>query len=259
MEWSLAVDPPGLVPARGRSLLASGAGGRVHDSRGGADRWPWSWRWISHGEVRASTVPDRGWPRPAGAVARPCCSGRDRSPRIATSRARSRRPTDRRGGADVVGRGRHPRWSRQRAGHVRRHGRLAGSCTDVAKPLPSPANRSTGLRAGCCPTDQVVGRRSCAVWRPLPGLLMRTGLLGQRPSGISSDLPGSGIGSFVETSGRWWELSRPGTCAWPGSPARTSGPCSPYRLPVRRRLLRPFGRVEGRRSARVAQRVRWSR
>lgn len=55
-EWSNAAKPPGLIEAHGRSLLLSGSAGGVHDSGGGADRWPWSGRWVSHQEVRASAT-----------------------------------------------------------------------------------------------------------------------------------------------------------------------------------------------------------
>lgn len=42
-DWSATTGHP--VPT-GRALVLEGTGG-VHDSRGGADRWPWSGRWVS--------------------------------------------------------------------------------------------------------------------------------------------------------------------------------------------------------------------
>lgn len=55
-EWSDAVNPPAVTEGHGRSLLLSGSAGGVHDSRGGADRWPWSGRWVRYSEVRASAT-----------------------------------------------------------------------------------------------------------------------------------------------------------------------------------------------------------
>ena len=55
-EWSDAVNPPEVTEAHGRSLLLSGSAGGVHDSGGGAHRWPWSGRWVSYSDVRASAT-----------------------------------------------------------------------------------------------------------------------------------------------------------------------------------------------------------
>lgn len=35
-------------------MVAIEGGGGVHDSQGGADRWPWSGRWISYAVLRVS-------------------------------------------------------------------------------------------------------------------------------------------------------------------------------------------------------------
>jgi hypothetical protein len=55
-DWSASLDPPRPAEARGRPLLLPGSTGGVHDARAGADRWPWSGRWVSHSEVRASAA-----------------------------------------------------------------------------------------------------------------------------------------------------------------------------------------------------------